>query len=85
MKNNKSNNGQPKRRFCKATDGPVIMQRYSRMPTAELALEMGLATRQITDFVYRQNSEAWASKDEKHLSKMNSKNGKRGGRPRRKS
>lgn len=74
-----------KRRFHEATDGPVIRKWYARMRTADLARRMGLTVRQITNYVYRQNLEPWARKLASVLSKENSENGRRGGRPRKKS
>ena len=77
--------GQPRRRFHEATDGPVIRRWYSRMRTADLARKMGLTVRQITNYVYRWNWKPWARKLASVLSKENRENGKRGGRPKKKS
>ena len=65
------------RRFRKAVDGPEIREKYSKMPTKELA-------RQITNYVYKWNMKPWARKLRSLLSATNSKNGKKGGRPRKK-
>ena len=72
------------RRFREAVDGPIIRRLYATMPTAELARLMGLTVRQIKNYVYRNNLEDWASKDAATLSRINSKKGKKGGRPRKK-
>lgn len=85
MKKNKKNGQSEKvrkgRRFNKEVDGPVIRRWYAVMPTAELAERMGLTVRQITNYVYRWNSEPWARKSASVLSAENSRNGRRGGRP----
>ena len=74
-----------KRRFCEATDGPVIRRWYARMRTADLARKMGLTVKQIENYVYRWNWEPWARKLPSVLSRMNSIKGKKGGRPQKKS
>ena len=66
-----------KRRFCEATDGPVIRKWYARMRTADLARMMGLTVRQITNFVHRESPKQWARKCKDVLSKINSENGRR--------
>lgn len=81
MKNKQYDKEQPRRRFNKKVDGPVIRRWYAVMPTAELAGRMGLTVRQITNYVYRWNSEPWARKSASVLSAENSRNGRRGGRP----
>jgi len=73
-----------KRRFCEATDGPIIRKYYSGMPTADLARKQGLTVKQIVNYVYRYNTEHWARKQSYVLSQVNSENGKRGGRPQKK-
>ena len=85
MKKNKKESGQPQRRFHEVTDGPVIRKWYARMRTADLARKMGLTVRQITNFVNRESPEQWARKCKEVLSKINSENGRRGGRPKKKS
>lgn len=81
MKNKQYDKEQPRRRFNKEVDGPTVMEWYAKMPTAELAERMGLTVRQITNYVYRWNSEPWARKSASVLSAENSRNGRRGGRP----
>ena len=58
---------------------------YRTMPTAELAERQGLTVKQITNFVHRESTERWARKCKDVLSKINSENGRRGGRPKKKS
>ena len=74
-------NNQTRRRFREKVDGPIIRRLYAQMPTAELAERMGLTVRQITNYVYRWNTEPWARKLPSVLSAENSRNGKNGGRP----
>ena len=81
MKNKQYDKEQPRRRFNKKVDGAVIRRWYAVMPTAELAERMGLTVKQITNYVYRWNSEPWARKSASVLSAENSRNGRRGGRP----
>ena len=81
MKNKQYDKEQPRRRFNKKVDGPTVMEWYAKMPTAELAGRMGLTVKQITNYVYRWNSEPWARKSASVLSAENSRNGRRGGRP----
>ena len=81
MKNKQYDKEQPRRRFNKKVDGPTVMEWYAVMPTAELAERMGLTVKQITNYVYRWNSEPWARKSASVLSAENSRNGRRGGRP----
>ena len=81
----KQNDEQPAgRRLRKAVDGPIIEKWYARMPTAELAQMTGLTLKQIENYVYRENPELWARKDAATLSRINSVNGRKGGRPRKK-
>ena len=82
----KNTNGkeQPGRRFREAVDGPEIREKYSKMPTKELARRLGLTIKQITNYVYKWNMKPWARKLRSLLSVTNSKNGKKGGRPRKK-
>ena len=72
------------RRFREAVDGPEIREKYSKMPTKKLARQMGLKVKQITNYVYKWNMKPWARKLRSLLSATNSKNGKKGGRPRKK-
>ena len=81
MKNGESEEPRKGRRFREKEDGPMIRRWYARMPTAELAGRMWLTVRQITNYVYRWNSEPWARKSTSVLSAENSRNGRRGGRP----
>ena len=81
MKNGQSEEPRKGRRFREKEDGPVIRRWYARMPTAELAERMGLTVRQITNYVYRHNTEPWAQKLPSVLSAENSRNGRCGGRP----
>lgn len=81
MTNIKSDKEQPKRRFCKAKFEAIIMEHYAKMPTADLAEELGLTGKQIENYVYRNNSESWARKQSSVLSMVNSEKGKKGGRP----
>ncbi len=84
MKNGQSEEPRKGRRFCETVDGPEIRRWYARLPTAELAERMGLTVRQITNYVYRWNSEPWARKSASVLSAQNSVKGKKGGgRPRK--
>jgi hypothetical protein len=84
MKEKNTNEKQRGRRFREVVDGPEIRKWYARMPTAELARRMGLTVKQITNFVYKWNMKPWARKLCSLLSATNSKNGKKGGRPRKK-
>lgn len=85
MKDKNTNEGvQHRRRFREAVDGPKIRELYSKMPTAELARRLGLTVKQITNYVYKWNIKQWARKLRSLLSVTNSKNGKKGGRPRKK-
>ena len=81
MKNGQNEESRKGQRFCEKEDGPVIRRWYAVMPTAELAERTGLTVRQITNYVYRWNSEPWARKSASVLSAENSRNGRRGGRP----
>ena len=80
----KNNQEKPTRRFCAATDGPIIRRLYATTPTAELAKIRGLIKKQVDDYVYSHNEEDWAKKDPDVKSQINRENGKRGGRPRKK-
>ena len=81
MKKNQYEKEQPRRRFNKKVDGPMVMKYYAKMPTAVLAERMGLTVKQITNYVYRWNLEPWARKCASVLSAENSMNGSKGGRP----
>jgi hypothetical protein len=84
MKEKNTNEKQRGKRFREAVDGQKIRELYSKMPTAELARRLGLTVKQITNFVYKWNMKPWARKLSSLLSATNSKNGKKGGRPRKK-
>ena len=83
MESNKKE--QSGRRFREAVDGPVVRRWYARMQTVKLARLMGLTVRQIENYVYRHNLKSWARKLPTLLSALNSKKGRKGGRPRKKS
>ena len=83
MKNKRMDNERPRRRFREAVDGPFIRQWYARMRTVDLARWMGLTVKQIMNFVHRESTERWARKCKEVLSKINSENGKCGGRPKK--
>lgn len=57
MKKGESEEPRKGRRFREKEDGAVIRRWYARMPTAELAERMGMTVRQITNYVYRHNTE----------------------------
>ena len=84
MKNKQNEQQRPGRRFREAVDGQEIRKWYAKMPTAELARRRGLTVKQITNYVYKWNMKPWARKLRSLLSATNSKNGKKGGRPRKK-
>ena len=84
MENRKNQDERPRRRFRKAVDGEIIRRNYRLMPTAELARRLGLTEKQVENYVYRENLELWARKDAATLARINSANGKKGGRPRKK-
>ena len=87
LKNKMTKNQQPRatRRFREAIDGPEIRRRYAYEPTEVIARDMGLTVKQIMNYVYRHNTEPWARKSPSLLAKMNSANGRNGGRPQKKS
>ena len=84
MKEKNINEKQLGRRFREDVDGPEIEKRYATTPTPELARQRGLTVKQITNYVYKWNMKPWARKLRSLLSVTNSKNGKKGGRPRKK-
>jgi hypothetical protein len=75
--------GKDGRRFHESVDGSEIRRRYACERTEDIAKDMGLTVRQIENFVYRHNTERWARKLPVVLAKMNSENGRNGGRPRK--
>ena len=83
---NQRNGGQPSgRRLRKDVDGPKIRKWYAWVPTAELARRLGLKPRQVSDFAYRNNFEGCLGKDKAERRQVASENGRKGGRPRKKS
>ena len=72
------------RRFNKKVDGPTVMKWYAKMPTPALARMMSLTVKQIENFLHREKLEPGKAKDPKVRSAINSENGKKGGRPRKK-
>ena len=83
MKNKRMDNERPRRRFREAVDGPAIRRWYARMRTSDLARMLGLTVKQIENFAHRNNMESWARKLASVLSAINSRNGKKGGRPKK--
>ena len=81
MKNGQSEEPRKGRRFREKEDGEMIRKYFAKMPTKELAERMGLTVKQITNYVYRHNTEPWARKLPSVLSAENSRNGRSGGRP----
>ena len=85
MKEKKTNGkGKLGQRFRKADYGARIMKMYAWMKTAEVARQLGLTEKQVKNFVYRENVEDDVSKNAAVKSRINSENGKKGGRPRKK-
>ena len=60
MENKMKDKEQRKKRFSKAKYGDFIRRFYRLMPTAELARRLGVESRKISDFIYRNNCEEWA-------------------------
>ena len=85
MKKNQYDNEQPRRRFNEKTDGEMVRKYFAKMPTAELAQMMGLEPRKISDFAHRNNYEPYLKKDNAERKQVARENGKKGGRPRKKS
>ena len=83
MKNNRMDNERPRHRFRKAVDGPAVRRWYARVRTSDLARALGLTVKQIENFVHRNNMESWAWKLASVVSAINSRNGKKGGRPKK--
>ena len=83
MKKDEKKGERPRRRFCEAVDGPLVRRWYAVMPTRELARRLGLTVKQIENYVYRRNSEPWARKCAAVVAEINSRKGKKGGRPRK--
>lgn len=84
MTKKKQKEAQPAgRRLRKAVDGPEIEKRFATTPTPELARQMGLTVEQIKNYAYRENHKECVGKDAATRSRINSENGKKGGRPRK--
>ena len=78
-------NVQKCRRFNKKTDGEMIRKYFAKMPTAELARMMGLEPRKVSDFAHRNNFEGCLKKNKAERKQVACENGRKGGRPRKKS
>ena len=85
MENNMKDKQQRKKRFSKAKYAETIKKLYHLMPTAELARMLGLEPRKVSDYAYRNNYERCLGKDKAERKLVARENGKKGGRPRRKS
>lgn len=83
MKKKQNDAQQAGRRLRKAVDGPEIEKWYATMPTPELARQMGLTVKQIENYAHRENHKECVGKDAVTKSRINSENGKKGGRPRK--
>ena len=73
------------RRFNEKVDGEMIRRYFAKMPTKELARMMGLTARQVSDFAHRKNFEGCLKKDKAERKQVARENGKKGGRPCKKS
>ena len=73
------------RRFREKTDGEMVRRWFALMPTKDLAQMMGLKTRQVSDYAYRKNYEPCLGKNDAERKQVARENGKKGGRPRKKS
>ena len=73
------------RRFREKTDGEMVRRWFALMPTADLARMLGLEPRQVSDFAHRNNFEPYLKKDNAERKQVARENGKKGGRPRKKS
>ena len=78
-------NVQKGRRFNKKTDGEMIRKYFAKVPTAELARMMGLEPRKVSDFAHRNNFEGCLKKNKVERKQVARENGRKGGRPRKKS
>ena len=85
MKNGQSEEPRNGRRFNEKTDGEMIRKYFAKMPTKELARMMGLKPRKVSDFAYRNNIEGCLGKNEAERKQVARENGKKGGRPRKKT
>ena len=73
------------RRFNEKVDGEMIRKYFANMPTKELARMMGLEPRKVSDFAHRNNFEGCLKKDKAERKHVARENGRKGGRPRKKS
>ena len=85
MQKTMNKNEKKSRRFNEKVDGEMVRKYFSKMPTKELARMMGLETRKISDFAHRKNFKPCLKKDEAERKQVARENGKKGGRPRKKS
>lgn len=85
MEKNKKDKERKKKRFSKAKYGDFIRRFYRLMPTAELAELLGVEPRQVSDFAYRNNCDGCLGKDKAVRKQIATENGRKGGRPKRKS
>lgn len=85
MKNEQREKPRKGRRFCEKEDGEMVRKYFADMPTAELARMLGLEPRQVSDFAHRKNFEGCLKKDKAERKQVARENGKKGGRPRKKS
>ena len=89
MTKTNSNYKKPMKRFNKKKYGPIIDRLYATTPTADLAKMLGLTVKQIKNYIHREKfkegNERCTRKDPAYLSRVNSENGKKGGRPRKNS
>ena len=83
MKNGQSEEPRKGRRFREKEDGEMIRRWYARMPTA--ARRLGLEPRKVSDFAHRNNFEGCLKKNKAERKQVARENGKKGGRPRKKS
>ena len=85
MQKTMNKNEKKSRRFNEKTDGEMVRKYFAKMPTAELARMMGLEPRQVSDFAHRKNFEGCLKKDKAERKQVARENGKKGGRPHKKS
>ena len=85
MKNGQSEEPRKGRRFREKEDGEMIRKYFAKMPTKELARMLGLEPRKVSDFAHRNNFEGCLKKNKAERKQVARENGKKGGRPRKKS
>ena len=85
MKNGEIEEPRKGRRFREKEDGEMIRKYFAKMPTKELARMMGLEPRKVLDFAHRNNFEGCLKKNKAERKQVARENGKKGGRPRKKS